>query len=268
MNSKQSTPPRFDWYSGSFEPSKAISDLLGTLIDENPRACRPRNGYEKALELRRDGCVVARVMSGSKYDWHYIEASGEDSVDVSNLLRTAKVPHTVSRADACTDVTAATAFADFETKLLAELPADVTRTQYAQTRNGETAATLYLGSRKSEAFARVYEKGKESPDTHHADTVRLEVQARPHGANRKRWAATATPHEIMSLPGWSSQLLGLVELDRLPPPPRTRRVSDLEGALTAMGQQYRRRVLELVELHEGDLEGVWEELQGYLGLTG
>lgn len=264
----KATTPRFDWYSGSFDSSESAVEALETLTDESPRQCRPRNGYDKAYELRNEGCTVARVMSGERFDWAYFEASGEDAHIVANLLRLEKVPHTVARADACADVNSKTAYTRFETALLTQLPDHIIRTNYSQTKNGRTASTLYLGSRKSEAFARVYEKGKESPETHAADTVRIEVQARPHGAARKVWAAKASPLQIMSVPRWSETLLSLVDLDRLPPPKRTERMSDLEGALTFMGSQYRRRVAELVELHQGDLDAVWTDLRRYFMIAG
>lgn len=267
MISIPATPPRFDWYSSSFEPSGQVADVFAPLVDESPRPCRPRMGFERAFELRRNGCTVGRVMSGSRHEWAYVEASGEDAPALAEHLRGAGIPHSVARVDACADVVSETAYDSFEHVLMSTLPLNVTRTRFEQTRNGQIASTLYLGSRKSESFARLYEKGKESPETYAAGTVRMEVQARPKGTERKAWAATATPHEVMSIPGWSGTLLSLVDLDRLPPPPRSKRVSDLEGALEAMGSQYGRRVRELLALHGGDLDATWGDLQQVFGLA-
>lgn len=241
--------------------------MFAPLIDERPRPCRPHNGYERAWELRRAGCTVGRVMVGERFEWPHVTASGEDAPDLADLLRSEKIPHAVARVDACADVDAPGTFEHFERTLLEVLPARITRTQYKQTKNGQPASTLYLGSRKSESFARVYEKGKESPDRYSPDTVRLEVQSRPSGPDRKQWAASATPHEVMSLPKWSGEMLGLVQLDRLPTPVRAERVSDLDGALEAMGRQYGRRVRELAARHGGDLDAVSADLLRVFGLA-
>lgn len=258
------TSPRFDWYSGSFEGRRDILGTFEALVDETPRPCRPRMGFQKAYELRRAGCTVARVMAGTRHEMPYVEASGEDAGDLAELLRSERIEHIVARVDACSDVQSPGAFVGFERALMEQLPQRVTRTQFVKTQDGVAASTLYLGSRKSEAFARVYEKGKESPDTHHEDTVRVEVQARPKGA-RKSWAAGASPHEIMSLPGWAGVLLGLVGMGQLPTPARAERMTDLDGALAAMVKQYGRRVDELVELHSGDVDAAFEDLRELFG---
>lgn len=268
MEPMKATRPRFDWYSGSFEPSRASEGVVGSLVDEAPLPCRPRNGYEHAWELRRGGVTVARMMSGSAHEWPYVEASGRDAVDLSERLRGAGIEHRVARADACVDVVQRDAYAVMESVLVNDLPERVTRTQYVQTKSGETASTLYLGSRKSEVFARVYEKGKESPGQYAPETVRMEVQARPGSPERKAWASSATPQEIMSVPKWAGVMLGMVALEQLPTPPRGKRVSDLDGALAAMAVQYKRRVYELLERNGGDLDLTAADLLEVFGLTG
>lgn len=267
MNVHQGTSPRFDWYSASFQPSGSLCGDFLPLTDESPRAARPRMGFDTAFELRREGSTIARVMAGRRHDWAYVEASGQDAEPVAALLRLGDIPHAVARVDACTDVISHTAYQQFERTLMTVLPPRVTRTRFEQTKHGRTASTLYLGSRKSESFARLYEKGKESPETYHADTVRIEVQSRPKGPGRKAWAATATPHEIMSLPRWSDALLDLVSMGRLPTIAPQKRQSDLDRALAVMGAQYRKRVHELLARNGGDLDETWQQLQKVFDLT-
>lgn len=254
MKVLDATAPRFDWYSATFDPDGRPSKIFESLIDEDPRPTHPRLGYSQAWELRRGGSTIGRVMAGGMHDLPHVVSSGADAAEVAAVLRDGGVDHSVARADACVDVEAPGAFALIEGRLLEDLPQRVTRTRYEKIQNGETASTLYLGSKKSETFGRIYEKGKESPDRYHPDTVRLEVQTRPNGPGRKSWAALASPHEVMSLPAWSTDVLGMVGLERLDTPVRARRKSDLEGALDACIAQYGQRLLELLAVHGGDVD--------------
>lgn len=114
------------------------------------------------------------------------------------------------------------------------------------------SATLYVGSKESEVRVRIYESGKVHdylPD----DFIRGEIQVRPK-KDRKSLAASLEPEGFWGMSKWARDLRA--RMGELVPaaPVRTARVSDLDGALDAMCHQYGRRLLELIERLEGDLE--------------
>jgi hypothetical protein len=124
--------------------------------------------------------------------------------------------HGVSRADAALDVDNP-GFWDWVIPIALDLADQLGLTidQQGDWHRGEGGRTLYLGSRKSAVFVRIYEKGKqlralgEDPDAS-LHLVRLETQCRPEKAF-KRQAWTATPHEIFCTSKAATRLLSLIQ---------------------------------------------------------
>lgn len=80
--------------------------------------------------------------------------------------------------------------------------------------SGERGRTLYLGSRSSSVFARLYEKGKEQlakgNDEAPADWVRLELVYRPKGRPAREAASHLSPLDMWGVALWSRSLLDAV----------------------------------------------------------
>lgn len=254
---------RFDWYAATLpeDGRTAGVDLLRVLGDSAPELVRGQYGYPRGWRVTREGSTLLTVFEGRGLRDHVV-ATGQDAHEVAGVLKRRLPEHSVSRADVALDFDQGPEFFA-ETRELAHdlLAGSVTLTDYVETAPQGTASTLYVGSRKSEVRARLYEKGKESPDTHPVDRVRLEVQARPGKPERKAHAATLDPLGFWGLSRWSRELLHEVSGLAAPAAPvRSARVSDLDGALDAMTLQYGKRILQLAERLEGDFEAIAVDL--------
>nr|CRY96435.1 hypothetical protein [uncultured prokaryote] len=254
---------RFDWYAATLpEQTKTAGiDVLAALGDARPELVRGQYGYPRGWKVQREGSTLLTVFEGDDLRDHVV-ATGADAHEVAGAMKRRFPAHSVSRADVCLDFDAGPSFFA-ETRALAHelLAGKVTLTDYVETAPKGIAATLYVGSRASEVRARLYEKGKESPDTHPPDRVRLEVQVRPQKPDRKALASMVEPIGFWGFSRWSRELLEEVSGRTAPAAPvRSARVSDLDGALDAMAKQYGRRLLQLAERLEGDYEAIAVDL--------
>jgi hypothetical protein len=114
---------------------------------------------------------------------------------------------------------------------------------------------LYAGSRKSEVYVRLYEKGRKD-DPSRPDWVRFEVEVKPAGRARREWLAGAGPLEAMGLSRWVRAFVA-EQFDLAVPaaPVRVERLGDDERALNVVALQYG-RVLGRLAAREGS----WEAL--------
>jgi len=232
-------------------------DVLAPLGDAAPRPLPGIHGYDRGWEIPRGGTGLCRVYEGRGLVDHVV-VSGADSPEVARAVRTHVPGHLVTRADVCVDFDSGPSFyGSTREQLRQKLTGKVTLTDYVQTaRTTEVAATFYMGSKASETRVRLYEKGKEDPN-YPADTVRLELQARPEKAPRREWAASMNPDGFWGIARWSRMLASdLCGITAPAPPPRSARVSDVDKALDALAIQYGRRLLERAEQLDGDLEAL------------
>lgn len=249
-------PPRFDWYQGTVEMSSMnLVDLASSVLGDEPPLLAPgRNGYARGWEIRKAGSRSAVVFEGGRHAHPHVTASGEDAPSLAQFLRGSPEVHRVSRADVCVDTDTPGAFED-----LCDSLRDIARTSALKATlmhnpdSTEAGATYYVGGTASEVRARLYEKGKQLPDAGRPDWVRFEVQIRPQ-KERKGWAAAASEWDLLGSSHWSRRFAA-ERLSAAPeaPPKRSERISDLEGALRTLSTQYGRRMLELLELHGGDV---------------
>lgn len=246
---------RFDWYQASFPENAPFGavDVLAVHGDEAPQPCRSIHGYHRGWEIRRDGSALCRVYEGRGSLTDHVVVSGADSPEIAAAIRRHVPGHRVSRADVCLDFDQGPDFfEDLRSLMYERLQGTVTLSEWTETSPEGTSSTLYAGARTSDIRVRLYEKGKQDK-AYAPETVRMELQARPK-KERKSYAAGIAPDDYWGLARWSRGLCEEVTGKAAPAaPPRLERVSDLEGALNACGQQYGRRLLESLALHEGDL---------------
>lgn len=247
--------PAFDWYAGTIaRPELHVLDVFASaLADEPPLPTRASNGFGHAWELRREGRRCAVVSGGGQHEFPHVVGTGEDAPAVARVARS--FPHRVSRVDVCVDTDEPTAYDRLRTDLLRVGRAHGAGSREITSPNDPAAGrTLYIGSVKSQHMARLYEKGKQLVDEDRPGWVRYELQIKPDKA-RKDWASTATPLDLLGAAEWSRAFAAAaLSLDPQRPPTRTRRVSDLDGALEACTAQYGGRLMELLALHGGDVE--------------
>lgn len=212
---------RFDWYQATVVDDRVGGACQGVLVDElavvlaatsvDPGPGRWGYGQEDIL---RDGQgqVVARVLSGGRQPWASVQGSGAMAPAVAEALR-GGWRHWVTRMDVADDREAPGAWETLYQPLLGL--ADQKRLSVSQAgdwHRGEDGRTLYVGSRKSAVFVRLYEKGKQvrsvQPDAS-VDWVRLELQVRPSKLVRLQ-AAGWTPEQAWGAAEWTRDVLDQV----------------------------------------------------------
>ena len=81
--------------------------------------------------------------------------------------------------------------------------------------SNRTGSTLYLGSRQSDSFARVYNKWSESRLDHYEGCVRCEVQFQNRAAQRAAFGLAKSADEATHISGTVSSWMGIRGLSRL-----------------------------------------------------
>lgn len=266
-----STVARFDWYAATVRINSAlVLKQLGTeLAVELREVAKGLNGYTNQVELRRAGDVIGKVLYGGNGGSPHVFASGEHAEELATVLRRLwPEHHGVSRCDVALDFDGPgtwDALEAFATRF--SLEHQIGTNVYGDwiTEGSPDGRTIYLGSRKSAVFLRIYEKGKQlrglardagrDPSDISEDLVRVEIQVRPE-KDARLIAAQMDPVAAFGFSRWSqtfaSDLLGL-DLDRVSI--KHVRVSDDERALAFMTRQYGAVIERVVAEKFG---GSWE----------
>lgn len=236
---------RWDWYQATVWDDRVGGPNGGVLTEalrhglglQVPDAGAGRWGFGQEDVLRNsDGEVVVRVLHGGRQAWPSVQGSGEHSEAVCEALR-ADWRHWVTRADAADDRVGPGAWEALYGPLIAFADErGLTISQAGDWHRGEAGRTLYVGSRKSPSFIRLYEKGKQlglDPTW-----VRCELQVRPSKKARSA-VASMTPEELWGTARWTRDVLALLQGIDVPRVRMAeRRPGDDERALRAMLAQY------------------------------
>lgn len=237
-----------------------LSEHLGTF----PRLARGMHGYTHCAELCSGDDVWCRVFY-SQDGTPWIQASGSNSQPVENALRALGLRYRVTRKDAALDLYDAEWFpiltavskryaTEGSTPLKVEHAGDW---QYA--RKGRT---LYVGSRQSRRFLRLYEKGrKEQLDP---NWIRAEVQVNAQSQDEGYQLAEMTPAQIWTMhayPAWG-RTIGLepAELFDYPATSQARPKRSQERARRALASQYGKTIHEWMRDCGGDPQAFCAEL--------
>jgi hypothetical protein len=154
---------------------------------------------------------IATVLHGGPNGQPNVEASGEQAPALADLLRS-KGPHRVTRCDVAVDLYGQGVYRQLEAIGLAIAEQHRLKSQRIHhPLNEHLGSTLYLGSRKSPLFARIYEKGKADAAKYgHQDAdldpwVRLELEVKPE-KEMKALASTLPPEAFWGCGVWTRQL--------------------------------------------------------------
>lgn len=201
---------RFDWYSATI-PGGA-DEVLGVLSAlGGVERCRPLYGYGEGVRVARGEEVVAMAFWGgvNGYESVHVQASGDRTPEVVEVVRSEWPSHRVSRADACRDYSHLGAW-----RRLVKLAIGVARDHEVKTRTvgdwveGKDGRTLMVGSKTARVQARVYEKGKQLAPFGDPNHVRVEVQVRPQGAEAKESLCVVPPERLWWSSQWSADMAG------------------------------------------------------------
>jgi hypothetical protein len=239
----------FDWYRATVPASvelltQVTMELAGKYaqIEEG----KGRFNYLRSRVVSAGGDRVATILYGGSNGHPNIEASGNRAPALAAMLR-AGGPHRVTRCDVAVDLYGEGLFDE-----LGALATSIAREQGLCLRRvsnpiDRTAGdTVYLGSRKSVVFARIYEKGKADRRAYsddHAEVlhgwVRCELEVKPQKEMKSR-AAFIEPDEFWGISAWTAQLASeALSMSPDPLPFHPRRLASDERAYRFAIAQYR-----------------------------
>jgi DNA relaxase NicK len=269
---------RFDWYAATVDvDSGTLADLLAVGLEaEAEEVDKGMNGYSNQVVFRQGSNVVARMLYGGANGAPHAFASGDHTDRFVEVLRTMfRDQHRVSRCDTSVDFDGPGTWdrlSRFGQEFAQEHGVVTSVAGDWLTPGSPGGRTLYIGSKKSAVFLRIYEKGKqlqgiardlEADGSHLSDDlVRVEIVVRPEKAAKVR-AAHMEPLEAYGFAKWSQafcdELFGLA-VERVAI--KHSRVSDDERAFRFMAHQYGAVSERLVADVYG---GSWEAYGAALG---
>jgi hypothetical protein len=211
---------------------------------------------------------VATILHGGPNGHPNVEASGERAPALADLLR-ACGEHRVTRCDVAIDLYGSQAFERTE-RIAHAIAADagLQLRKIASPIDRTAGETVYLGSRTSALYARIYEKGKAERAVYsdmRSDElepwVRCELEVKPQ-KEMKALAATMSPEAFWGCSEWTARLAQeAFAMSPNPVPFHPRRTASDDRAWAFMAAQYRNLARRRVaERHGGDRAALYREL--------
>lgn len=205
-------PAKWDAYRATIKENswssvkELIPDFYPSAVAEESR---PFYGYDKALTLKIDGDRVLTVYRGGNNGSVCLESTGAISGVLRDMLVSSGCDFRPSRMDACLDYDEeglSDALFDFGKWFASE--EDLKINMQGDWHRGR-ARTLYIGSRSSPVFMRIYEKGHKAIDegdvTASPNWVRIEIECKPDKKRRSVFAEYQPADLFRS--GWSSRFM-------------------------------------------------------------
>jgi hypothetical protein len=240
----------FDWYEPTIDgvDDGRVGPALALATGGRLAPGKPRNGYGRAEVLLRGEEVLCRIFGGSARPGEvHLEITGETCRELVPIVRRLWPEHRVSRADSAMDFVA-----DFEEMYAAAIAFANTRGLKHETiTKSDGGKTLYIGSKKSAAFMRLYKKSEqlrsEYPEKAHEipdGIVRAEMVSKPGKSEVKSAVSVMHPDDLWGMAKWATDyaaaVLGLAPIRTVT---TFRRPSDWSRAVHFLGQQYGPAVL-------------------------
>lgn len=184
----------FDWYAATV-PEKDPAGVIDYMASQQPSGSietgRPRLGYEGHTIIRGDDDEHwASVLHGGP-NGIGIVGTGEAAEGVARAIRAQWEWHMVSRADVASDMRGDGLFRELVPVCQRIMRAQGVRGSTRLDDDPDKGCTYYMGSRTSQTFGRLYEKGKErfaqTKDPKFLeffDWLRLELETKPVRQNR------------------------------------------------------------------------------------
>lgn len=261
---------RFDYYNASIDANyRSVIACLQTskdLTDVVPTS--PRNGYEKAYKLVRGEETFSTIMWGGKNvgSGVWACATGENAPEFSDLIRQKFEHHRLLRADIAIDYCESGAWESLSSHALATADRHNLKVEHRGDFHREIGGrTIYVGSRKSAAYQRTYEKGKQLGED--PDFVRVELELKPQNLRAKELYAAATPEQMLMATRWTQDYYAiLADITGIRPiaPGTIRKKSDDQRALEFMAKQYGNVLRRKLESMGGDAESFGMYIAGML----
>lgn len=240
--------PKFDYYRATFfqfDHHQIISHLLAFFDLSSVRPARGKHGYSRGAEVHRGDVVLARLWWGQNPGVCVSLSSENAHIGVPALRSIGD--HQVSRADSCWDLDEPGLF----DKLVPELCAfavtyNLEINQVGDWERGK-GRTIYLGSRKSVVYLRVYEKGYEL-GFGSKDHVRVECEIKPSKKDKKQELSRLSADQLWGV-GWLQNFsrifdFGLFDQYKLG---NARQITDFERAKFHLAKQYGPTIQRMID---------------------
>lgn len=264
-------PVRFDYYQAGItgKPADVVGQLESSFDLVHVAPAKAYNGYEEAVSVvRGDHVLVTAMWGGNTGDRVLVKGTGADSPEVAEVIRETWPWHRVVRADVCEDYDEEGAFS-----VLSGMALNVADQHRVKVRHEgdwhreEDGRTLYLGSRQSVMYMRLYEKGKQlrgmGLESASPDHVRVEFEVKPKRDQARLLMSKMEPKEFLGGSVWSYQIAGMLlesSISRVKGLGTIRVPTDRDRALKALRKQYGRHLTAIMEE-----EGSWEAVGRLLG---
>lgn len=276
--------PCFDAYSATVrhDPRHLIDSLEQALMDAGRVTKRiegpPVRFYgSNVVILGEDGHRLVSVRYGGQNGTPFVEAKGAESSVVAIVLRE-EFDHFPARIDSAYDLRSPTAMVDLN-EIALEFEARLglkKNAAGADISNRDRGSTVYLGSRTSQAYVRIYEKGlqiaeemglvgDDIPDELR-NWVRVELEYKPDKRPARIIAAKLSPRALWGCSPWTRDFAKrALSIDAERVKMSERRESNHERSMRHLFQQYGPTILEQVE-RLGSWDRFVEDAQERLGV--
>jgi hypothetical protein len=266
----------FDWYQCSLALDP--DDLIPAICDEyaaSTRHGKPQPPYTRCLEFvplgskKNDLTVVpfASIHYGGINEKILLRSTSDNAQRFSEFVRNRWPNHSVSRLDVALDFREGPDFFNDMAEWLIDYASKnrLTVSYAGDWSQGVSGRTLYVGSRKSPVFVRLYEKGleqlKRGNSSAPVDWVRFEAEIKPSNKVAKINMSLVSPSECLG----SSKLLrdfGALLGDNYAPlrVGTVRKMTDFDRTFSHLCYQYADLFKDLVEQESGDLESAMSRI--------
>lgn len=255
----------FDFYTVSIDSDyEALVSLVAKDLDLDVELGYPKFGYESAVHLVRGSTRHALAQSGGSNvgTATYFQANGHFSNEFFAWLVENKIKYQLIRADVKIDLDGAEYFMQLANMLKKVASNHRLKTScmgdWVQTHTGRT---LYVGSRQSPVYCRLYEKGHQV--SYASNLVRLEFEVKPK--KEARFAlAHMPPSHFLTVNRWVSELISMMSQSTVQPSDlkigTVYLPSDHEKALAHMIKQYQNTLKKQLTIDGGCIDTLFRTL--------
>jgi DNA relaxase NicK len=231
---------KFDYYRATFfdlEQDEIIASLVNHFDLSSVRSSIGKHGFTRGATIHRGDVNLATVWWGGNNPGTCVSLSSDNASNTVPFLRSLG-SHQVTRADVCWDLEGPGLFDQITSEALAFAVSYGLKIGYVGDWERGVGRTLYVGSRNSEVYLRIYEKGYEQAHGS-PDWVRVEAEVKPSKKDGKMKLSTMTIDQIWGV-SWLSDFCRIFDFGTFPQSKlkSTRKPTDFERAKYALAHQY------------------------------
>lgn len=247
------------------DPQKILNlfESLGFFVESS---C-PKFGYRYSYDIYKDVEKFAWLQCGGDNvgDTVFIQSMGFNSGELKKIIHDNYSKYETTRIDIKLDLDGAHTFDVLAQQLFTlAKQKNLKVNMVGDWKFKKSGRTLYIGSRASVYYLRLYEKHLQPnflPDDFNTEIVRLEVEIKPH----KKFRFACSDYSLIELLGSCDWVKNIYEFAYCDLKENVnlrggRSMSSYESALKQLKKQYKNTLLELLNRHNGCMVGFASEL--------